>query len=50
MDIKIFKSKLTVINDTIVWDMGGNRDSFKCIDIDPFAVFENEPVADLLGE
>jgi hypothetical protein len=48
MDIQTFKKKLTVINDTIAWDMGGNRDPYKCIDIDPLAVYEKTPVADPL--
>ena len=48
MNIEVFKSKLTVINDTIAWDMGGNRDMYKCIDIDPFTVYENAIVADPL--
>ena len=48
MDIKYFKEKLTVINHTIAWDMGKNRDPCKCIDIDPFTIFENPPVADPL--
>ena len=50
MDIQTFKSKLTVINDTIAWDMGGNRDEYKCIDIDPFTVYEKAMVADPLAE
>ncbi|GBR76542.1 putative transcriptional regulators [Candidatus Termititenax persephonae] len=29
MDIRIFKNKLAVINDTVAWDMGGHRDSRK---------------------
>ncbi|MDR2719145.1 MAG: DUF2442 domain-containing protein [Treponema sp.] len=48
MDIQTFKNKLTVINDTIAWDMGGNRDPYKCIDIDPLAVYEKMTVADPL--
>jgi len=48
MDLETFKEKLAVINDTIAWDMGGNRDESKCIDIDPFTVFENKVVADPL--
>jgi len=50
MDIQTFKSKLAVINNTVAWDMGGNRDPYKCIDIDPFAVFDNKPVADPLAK
>ena len=49
MDIETFKNKLTVINHTIAWDMGGNRDQYKCIDIDPFAIYERPPVPDPLG-
>jgi len=49
MDIQTFKNKLTVINDTIAWDMGGNRDQFKCIDIDPFSIYEKPPIADPLS-
>ena len=48
MDIQTFKDKLTIINDTIAWDMGGGRDQYKCIDIDPFVVFEQPAVADPL--
>jgi len=50
MDIHTFKNKLAVINHTIAWDMGGNRDQYKCIDIDPFTVFENTIVADPLAD
>ena len=49
MDISVFKNKLSIINDTIAWDMGGNRDMYKCIDIDPFAIFEKAIIADPLG-
>ena len=48
MDIQVFKDKLTVINYTIAWDMGGNRDPYKCVDIDPLTVYEQAPVADPL--
>jgi hypothetical protein len=48
-DINFFKSKLTVINDTVAWDIGGNRDSRKCIDLDPFIVFEQPAIADPYG-
>lgn len=48
MNIQTFKEKLTVINYTIAWDMGGNRDPYKCIDIDPLTIYEKEPVKDPL--
>ena len=49
MDIQIFKKTLTVMNDTIAWDISGNRDTYKCIDIDPFTIFEQTPVTDPLA-
>ena len=48
INIQTFKDTLAVINNTIAWDMGGNRDPYKCIDIDPFAVFEKALVPDPL--
>jgi len=49
MDIQTFKDKLTVINDTIAWDMGGNRDPCKCIDIDPLSIYKETLIADPLA-
>jgi hypothetical protein len=49
MDIQTFKDKLAVINYTVAWDMDGNRSPYNCIDIDPFAIFEETPVADPLA-
>jgi len=47
-DIEIFKSKITVINDTVAWDMIGNRDASECIDLDPIVIFKNPIVPDPL--
>jgi len=49
-DLHYFKEKLAVINDTIAWDTGGNRDASKCVDLDPFVVFDQPPVPDPLAE
>ena len=46
-DENVFKEKLTVLNNTIAWDIGGNRDEYKCIDIDPFDIFESPVVDDI---
>ena len=43
-DLATFKEKLTVINGTVAWDMGGNRDPKKCVDIDEFSLFSQDPV------
>ena len=48
LDKTVFKSKLAVINDTIAWDMGGQRDPRKCVDLDPFVIFEQPAVSDPL--
>jgi hypothetical protein len=47
-DINFFKSKATVINDTVAWDIGGNRDPYKCVDLDPLVIFELSEVDDPL--
>ena len=48
-DIDIFMDACTVINDTLAWDIGGNRDKTMCLDIDPDTLYErpyvNEQIA-----
>ncbi len=34
-DIGVFKNSLTIINNTPAWDIGGDRDEYRCLDIDP---------------
>lgn len=41
-DKDFFEKRLTVLNDTVAWDLSGNCDSADCIDIDPFTV-ESSP-------
>ena len=48
IDIKFFKSKLAVINETVAWDIGGQKDPQKCIDLDPFVIFKQPVVKDPL--
>jgi len=45
-DLKFFKEKLTVINGTAAWDLSGTRDPRKCLDLDPFVIFEQPAVTD----
>lgn len=48
---EVFRDKLAVINHTVAWDMGGNHDPERCIDLDPFVVYEESPeVADPLAQ
>jgi hypothetical protein len=49
-DITFFKTKLAVINDTVAWDIGGNRDPRKCVDLDPFVIFMQPTVNDPLDK
>lgn len=47
---EVFASAITVLNDTVAWDLEGNRDPTTCIDIDPLALFEQPIVRDPLAE
>lgn len=40
-DIDTFMAKCTVMNETLAWDIGGNRDTYNCIDIDPLEIYDN---------
>lgn len=39
-ELQIFMETCTVMNNTVAWDLGGNRDSCDCIDIDPFTLYD----------
>ena len=50
-DVDSFLEKCTVINNTLAWDIGGNFDETKCLDIDPETIYEeglevSDPLAD----
>jgi hypothetical protein len=47
-DLHYFKEKLAVINGTVAWDIGGNRDPSLCVDLDPFVIFDQPRVSDPL--
>ena len=46
-DKSVFVKTLTVINNTIAWDLQGNRDEYECLDIDPVDVFNSPKVDDI---
>ena len=48
-DGRFFKDKLAVINYTIAWNIGSNRAPYKCVDIDPLAIYKKTPVVDPLA-
>lgn len=39
-DITVFKEACTVMNDTLAWDIEGNRDNTKCLDIAPDTLYD----------
>lgn len=39
-DIHVFINTCTILNDTLAWDLQGNRDSSQCLDIDPDTLYE----------
>lgn len=39
---EIFLNSCTVMNDTLAWDVSGNRDETQCLDIDPEMLYELE--------
>ncbi|MDE6847227.1 MAG: DUF2442 domain-containing protein [Lachnospiraceae bacterium] len=43
-DITFFINACTIMNDTLAWDVSGNRDNSKCIDIDSDTLYELEAV------
>lgn len=49
-DDEFFASALTVLNDTVAWDVSGHYDPTTCIDIDPFTAYEAPSVDDPLEE
>ena len=43
---EFFRTRLTVINDTVAWDMDGSRDPYTCVDLDPCELYESCPVVE----
>ena len=40
-DINIFIERCTIMNNTLAWDISGDRDTTKCIDICPDTIYED---------
>ncbi len=45
-DADFFRERLTVLNDTVAWDIAGNRDPSACVDLDPCRLYETCPVVE----
>lgn len=40
-DATFFKERITVLNNTVAWDVTGTFDPFDCIDIDPCDIYHH---------
>lgn len=45
-DPSFFSARLTILNDTVAWDIAGNRDETACVDLDPYWIFSEAPIVD----
>ena len=48
-EVNFFVSACTILNDTLAWDVSGDRDGAKCIDIDPDTLYELEAVKERIA-
>lgn len=39
-----FHDRLTVMNGAVAWDLSGTRDETKCIDLDPYEMYDHCPI------
>lgn len=49
-NLDIFKNALTVLNGTVAWDLTGNYDKTRCIDLDPMLIWQTPEVPDPLPQ
>lgn len=45
-DADFFRDRLTVMNDTVAWDVDGSRDPSICIDLDPCELYDSCPIVE----
>ncbi len=48
-DKNTFLNACTIINDTLAWDLEGNRDASKCIDIDPETLYALQAIEERIA-
>lgn len=39
-NLDFFMNACTILNDTLAWDISGDRDTTRCLDIDPDMLYE----------
>lgn len=49
MDKNIFINSCTIMNDTLAWDLEGDRNAGKCIDIDPETLYALQAIEDRIA-
>ena len=47
--VEYFMKTCTIMNDTLAWDMSGNRGNTACIDIDPNMLYGLDAVKDRIA-
>ncbi len=45
-DPVFFRERLTILNDTVAWDMTCGRDETACVDLDPYEIYAAAPIVD----
>lgn len=48
-DISTFINTCTILNDTLAWDIAGNRNEYECIDIDPETLYALPDVSERIA-
>lgn len=48
-EIECFIKTCTIMNDTLAWDISGDRDCTKCIDIDPDTLYMLDAVKEKIA-
>ncbi len=48
-EVEYFIKTCTIMNDTLAWDVFGNRDNAACIDIDPGTLYELDAVKEKIA-
>ncbi len=46
-DLDFFMNRCMILNDTLAWDVAGNRDESECIDIAPDTLYSLQCVEDI---
>jgi hypothetical protein len=48
-DIELFINSCTILNNTLAWDISGDRDPRKCLDIDPDMLYALDHVSEKIA-